>query len=504
MGLLIPVAALVFLAALPLLYVVIRGYEVGWDASMRLIFRPRVYELFRNTVGLSAAVTAAAGAIGLAAAWFIERGALPGRKMWNVIVTLPLAVPAFVSSYTWVSLSSGLKHFGGAVLILTLATYPLVYLPTAAALRGMDPTLEETARSLGLGAWRTFMRVTLPQLRPALFGGALLVSLHMLAEFGALSILRFDTFTTAIFDQYRVSFNGAAAAMLSSVLICLCLAILGIERLARGKARYARVGGGVARPQKRFPLGRSAPFVLGGFILLALLAVIVPLGSLTYWLMTGSSAAFLPDEVAKTLTATLLLGFGGALLTSLFSLPLVILSVRNRGRLAVLAERVPYIIHAMPGLVIGLALVFFGIRYATPLYQTIPMLLIAYAMLYLPLAQSSQRAALEQAPVRLEEVARTLGNNPFQVFLKITLPLISSGLGAGAALVCVLVMRELTATLLLRPTSVKTLAFQIWDHANNLEYAAAAPYAAILILVSGWPVYLLTMRSFTNRQRGEL
>ncbi|WP_376717207.1 ABC transporter permease [Halomonas piscis] len=181
------------------------------------------------------------------------------------------------------------------------------------------------------------------------------------------------------------------------------------------------------------------------------------------------------------------------------------LAVRYQGRLATLAERLPYFIHSLPGLVIGLTLVFFAIRYAYPLYQTVPLLLIGYAMLYLPLAQSSIRSVLVQVPSQLEEVAGSLGKRSLSVFARVTLPLIAPGVGAGLALVFLQVMKELTATLLLRPTGVDTLATRVWVHTASGEYAASAPYAALLILVSGLPVYLLTMRSFTRskQKRGE-
>ena len=177
----------------------------------------------------------------------VERTDLPGRRVWNVLLVAPLAVPAFVNSFGWVSLTSRVEGFGGALLIVTLSYYPLVYLPVAAALRGLDPALEETALSLGHGPWRTFARVTLPQLRPAMYGGALLVGLHLLAEFGALQLLRYATFTTAIYDQYRSTFNGPAATMLASVLVLCCLLLLLARLRVRGHHRYARVGGGAAR-----------------------------------------------------------------------------------------------------------------------------------------------------------------------------------------------------------------------------------------------------------------
>ncbi|RKD23129.1 iron ABC transporter permease [Ammoniphilus oxalaticus] len=500
--LLFPVFILIVLSSLPILYVILRAKEAGWKQALDLIFRPRVYELLINTLKLDISVTILCVLIGVSAAWFIERTDLPGRKVWNIIVTLPFVVPAFVSSYSWISISSKLEGFGGAVLILTLSNYPLVYLPVSAALRGMDPALEETAHSLGLGKWRTFWRVILPQLRPSLLGGALLIALHMLAEFGSLSLLRFDTFTTAIFDQYNVVFNSASAAMLTSVLLLLCVIILAMELIVRGKSRYVSIGKGAPRAQTLLKLGWSKPFVLLGLTILGILGVAVPFGTLAYWLITGTSVSFPTNEIWSALYSTLTFGFSGALITILFALPLVILSIRYRGFFPSLADRLPYFIHCLPGLVIGLTFVFFAVRYVNPLYQTTPLLLIAYAMLYLPLAQSSIRGAMEQAPERLEEVARTLGKKPITVFFKVTLPLITPGVGAGAALVFLQIMKELTATLLLRPTGVNTLAVAIWEHTANAEFAASAPYAALLILISGLPVYLLTMRSFTNRKEG--
>lgn len=501
--LLIPVILLVLVSLLPLLYVIIRAQGAGWSHAMDLIFRPRVYELLVNTLKMALAVTLLSVFIGVTTAWVIERTNLPVRKLWNAIVTLPFAVPAFVSSYSWISIFPGFEGYASAVLVLTLSSYPLVHLPVAAALRGMDPALEETSRSLGYGRVQTFFRVTLPHLRPALLGGAILIALHMLAEFGALDLLNFDTFTTAIFDQYNLVFDSSSAAMLTFVLLILCLIFLGVELLLRGTSRYVTVRSGAPGKPETIKLGWKSPLVLLGFVALAFFAVGIPLGTIVYWLVTGSSASFIFTEVASALYATLSFGIGGSLLTIVFAVPLVFLSIRYRGVFSVLADRLPYFIHSLPGLVIGLSLVFFAVRYFYPLYQTIPLLLIGYAMLYLPLAQSSIRAAMEQVPKQLEEVAGSLGMRPFPAFFKVTLPLIAPGVGAGMALVFLEIMKELTATLILRPTGMDTLATKVWEYTSSVEYAASAPFAALLILTSGLPVYLLTMRSFTRKKKKE-
>ncbi|ART79261.1 ABC transporter permease [Oceanisphaera avium] len=498
LGLMIPVILLVVLTSLPLLYIVLRAQEAGLSHAMSLIFRTRVYQLLLNTLQLLVTVTLISTLIGVASAWLIERTDLPKRKLFNALVTLPFAVPAFISSYSWISIFPQLEGFSGAVLVLTLCNYPLVHLPVAAALRGMDPALEETSRSLGFSRAQTFFKVLLPQLRPALLGGAILISLHMLAEFGALAFLNYETFTTAIFDQYYVAFDGASAAMLTLVLLILCVGVIGLEILLRGKHNHATQRQGSPGAQDQVILGWTKPWLLLAILLLITLAAGVPLAVIGYWLLSGSSSAFHGQEVLSALTTTLSFGFSGALLATVFALPLVFLAVRFQGRLANLAERLPYFIHSLPGLVIGLTLVFFAIRYAFFFYQTTPLLLIGYAMLFLPMAQSSIRATLMQIPPQLEEMARSLGKSAWRVFIRITLPLMAPGLGAGLALVFLQIMKELTATLLLRPTGIDTLATKVWEHTSNAEYGASAPYAALLILISGLPVYLLTMRSFTR------
>lgn len=497
-GLVASVVALAGLSLLPIFYVLLRAKDAGWAYSVKLLFRPLVLELLINTVKLAGAVTLVSCILGITTAWLVERTNLPYRKLWNAVVTLPFAVPAFISAYSWISVFPKLEGFYGAVLVLTFSNFALVHLPVAAALRGMDPALEETSRSLGYNRLQTFFRVTLPQLRTAILGGGILIALHMLAEFGALSFLNYETFTTAIFDQYYVAFNSATAAMMTFVLLLLCLAMLTLELILRGKANYAtnRQGSPATDVLK---LGKFTPVAIIGLIILAIMSAGAPLGIIIYWLAVGTSATLDMPDLLNTLRITLGFGMGGAVLAVVFSIPLVFLAVRYRGRLAILADRLPYFIHSLPGLVIGLTLVFFAMRYAYGLYQTVPLLLLGYAMLFLPMAQSSVRAALVQVSKQVEEVGLSLGKNAFTVFMRITLPLIAPGVGAGLALVFLQIMKELTATLLLRPTGVDTLATKVWELTDDGLYAASAPYAAALILISGVPVYVLTMRSFTRR-----
>nr|WP_275404205.1 iron ABC transporter permease [Pseudonocardia acidicola] len=434
----------------------------------------------------------ASAIIGTGAAWLVERTSLPGRGVWTGLMAAPLAVPAFVNSFGWYSLTPAVEGLGGAVLITTLSYFPLVYLPVAAVLRGVDPAFEEMSRALGNGPWRTFFRVVLPQLRPALLGGVLLVGLHLLAEFGALQSLRFETFTTAIYDSFKSTFNGGAATMLAGVLVLGCLLLLLAELRLAGRARVARVGAGAARRLVAHPLGRWAVPAIAAMVLLVLLALGVPLFSLGYWLVTGTSTAFPLGALAQTAGTSIGLGLLGAVATTALAFPVAWLSVRHLGRLSRVIERSTYIGNSLPGIVVALALITLAINVLPGLYQTTVMLVAAYAILFMPRAMVSLRAALTQLPPELDDAARALGARPAGVLWRVTVPLIARGLGSGAALVFLAVVTELTSTLLLAPIGTQTLATEFWSYSYSIKYGAAAPYAVLMILISAPAAYLLT------------
>jgi iron(III) transport system permease protein len=480
------------LALLPLGYIVGYTADVGWSGIRELVLRPRVAELLWNTCRLVLGTVAGCAVLGVGAAWLVERSSVPGRRVWHVLLVAPLAVPAFVNSYAWISLLPGLDTYGGALLVVTLSYFPFVYLPVSAAFRGLDPALEETARGLGLSSWAVFCRVQLPQLRVALLGGSLLVSLHLLAEFGALQMLRYPTFTTAIYDQYRATFNGPGATMLAGVLVLLCLVLLLAELRLRGRHGYARTGRGTARPVRAIPLRSLTVPALAALTVLVALALVVPLGSLTHWMLTGASTALDPTALAATTATTLGLAAVAAVATVALALPTGWLAVRARGRISTLLERSTYLGSSVPGIVVALALVTISIR-ATPwLYQTVPVLLAAYAILFLPRAIVTVRAAAEQSPRLYDEVAASLGASAPERLRRITLPLLAPGIGAGGALVFLAVVTELTATLLLAPTGTTTLATAFWSASSTLEYGAAAPYAVIMVLLSAPATVLLS------------
>ncbi|MEH0842076.1 ABC transporter permease subunit, partial [Micromonospora sp. CPCC 205711] len=245
----------VAVALIPLVYLAVRTAEAGADRIAAELWTERVGLLAVRSLGLAAVVTVSCVLLGVGAAWLVTRTDLPGRRVFAVLAALPLAVPTYIAAFAWVSTLDRLEGFWPAALVLTLCSYPYVFLPVAAALRGADPAQEEVSRSLGRGGWRTFTDVTLRQIRPATAAGALLVALYVLADFGAVSILRADTFTRAIFVAFDLGFDRTGALVLSSVLVVLTVLLLSGETATRRRgARYARLGG-ARRPAARVRLG---------------------------------------------------------------------------------------------------------------------------------------------------------------------------------------------------------------------------------------------------------
>lgn len=487
---------------MPLSYLLVRTGQGGLSAWWDTVATERVGRLATTSLLLALVVTVACLVIGVAGAWLVTRSNTPGRRAFAVLLALPLAVPSYVAAFTWVSVadlwttSPGARFEGflASVVVLTLYTYPYVYLPVAAALVKVDPGQEEVARSLGRGPLRTLLTVTLPQVRPAIAGGGLLAALYVLADFGAVSILRLDTFTRAIFTAFNSGFNRSLALTLATLLVLLTLAILwGEGRTRRAGARFS--ASRTIRPARALDLGvwRWAGFA--GLLAVTLTALGVPAVSLVRWIGAGTSAANawsrLGDAATGSLTASLL----GAGLTMMLAFPVGLLAVRHPGRLSRLLERAAYLAHSLPGVVVGLSLVFFGVTVALPLYQTTWMLALAYATLFLPLGVTAVASAAAQAPPSLEEAAASLGTSPAAVFRRVTLPLTLPGIGAGAALVFLTAMKELPATLLLRPTGMDTLATRLWGATGIGRYAEAAPYALVLVALAAVPTWVIVRRT---------
>ncbi len=484
------------------------GYEF-WDA----LLRPRALEILLRTLLLVVTVTVASVGLAVPLAWLTARTDLPLARFWAVVTALPLVMPSYVAGFAvvvalgprgmlqgFLESMVGLQRlpdingFPGAMMTLTLLSYPYVMLTVRSALLRLDPSLEESSLGLGYGWRATFRKVVLPLLRPAISAGALLVALYTLSDFGAVSLLRYETFTWAIFVQYETALDRTLGAAFSLVLVVLAVGFLLLEYFTRGRSRYYRVDQGAPRPARKVPLGAWRWPAVGFCLLVTLTALFLPVSVLVYWVIRGVLAGepllLLWADAASSLYVSGLAA-GAAVLAAL---PVAVYSVRYPGLFSSLLERVTYVGFALPGIAVALGLVFFGANYARFFYQSIVMLVLAYVVLFLPTAVGAARTSLLQVPPRLEEAGRSLGKTPIQVFSSVTLPLLRPGLVSGAALVFLLSMKELPATLMLRPGGFSTLATSVWSAASEAFFAQAAAPALLLVLVAAAPLAFLMLR----------
>ncbi|MBW3573478.1 MAG: iron ABC transporter permease [Actinobacteria bacterium] len=498
-------------ALLPAAYLVVRASEAGAAGVAEVLTAGRTAQLLVRTTLLAVAVTASAVAIAVPLAWLTVCSDLPGRRVWVVLTALPLAIPTYVGGFAFVAalgprgLVQGwlqplgverlpsIYGFTGAWLVLTLFTYPYVLLTVRAALRRLDPSLEEASRTLGRSRRSTFRRVTLPQLRPAITAGALLVALYSLSDFGAVSLLRFDSFTRVIFVQYRASLDRTTAAVLGLVLICLTALVLAAEHRTRGRASYHRLHAGGLRRAAPVALGRWRwPSLLACGTLVGI-ALVLPLGVVVYWLVRGLAAGE-PMSLTSALAAnSLSVSALGAVAATVAAWPVAASAVRHPGRLSSLVEKASFTGYALPGVVVALSLVFFGARVVTPIYQTRTLLVFAYVVLFLPQAVGAIRSSLLQVNPSLEDASRLLGRSRPATTRAVVLPLVRPGVAAGVALVFLTCMKELPATLLLAPTGFDTLATRVWSATSEAFFGRAAAPALALVLLSALPMGLLVI-----------
>ena len=494
-------------------YLLLRTLGAGPDA-WDLLIRARLLEILVRTLLLVVVVTGGSILLAIPLAWLTVRTDLPFKTVWSVATALPLVIPSYVAGFIVVvtlgpkGMLQGLLEnlfglerlpdisgFPGAALTLTLLSYPYVLLTVRAALLRLDPSLEEISRGLGRNPWATFFGAILPSLRPAIAAGGLLVALYTLADFGAVSLLRFETFTWAIFLQYESALDRGLAAALSLALIAIALTLVAGEAFTRGRWRYYRSGSGAIRPFVSVKLGhwKWPALTLCGIVVT--ISLVLPMSVLAYWVVRGVSAGeplLLLWEAARNSVYVSALAAGVSVAAAL---PIAALSVRFPGMLSGILERISYIGFALPGIAIALSLVFFGANYAPLLYQTTGLLVLGYVVLFVSAAVGAARSSFLQVSPNVEEAARGLGRTPLRVFSSVTLPLVRPGIISGAALVFLLTMKELPATLILSPIGFQTLATSIWSAASEAFFAQAAAPALLLILTSSVPLAFLLLRS---------
>jgi iron(III) transport system permease protein len=477
----------VLLSLIPFGYLLVRVFGAGFESFIESIERTRTLELLANSLLLAIAVSLSAMLIGTLQAWIAVRSNLPGRKAFAVLAALPLAIPSYVAAYSWVAVIPGFSGFFAAWLLLTVGTAPLVYLSVSAALARFDSATEEVASSLGAGKFAVLRKVTWPNIKGATFSGGLLSALYVLSDFGAVSIVRYDTFTRAIYNAYRASFDRNLAATLALILVAVTVLVLVVESRSKGRKPIGTV---IANRLNRIDLRIWKLPLVALLTGIASVSLVVPLASLTRWSIVG-----LPDtdwqEVSEALFSSIYLSVSGGMITALLAVAIALVVVRFKTRLGFVLERSVWLTHATPGIVVALSLVYFSNQVSPWIYQTLFLVLIAYVALFLPNALSAISIPLSQSPTSLDEVSASLGLTKLQTLRRVVLPIAGPGIFAATTLVILTVLKELPATLLLRPTGVETLATRLWTETGVAAFSTAAPYALLLVLLAGIPAWLL-------------
>lgn len=476
----------------PLAYLVDVAFDRGASYLWDEIWQRRTLDLVVRSGLLAAAVTAASVALSIPLAWSVMRSDLVGRRVWRVVLALPLAVPSYLAAFAWISWESSLAGFWGAFLVLTAVSYPYVYLPLTAAFSRLDQALEEIATVHGRGSTTRLMMLAARQCRGTIAAGSLLVALYVLSDFGAVATMRYDAFTWVIYGAYRAGFNPTRAAVLALVLVLIALALVVAEAVARGRAVTTMTSRAVAR-HRPIRLRRNAVWFQLLAVAITAVSLVFPVWRILVWVDSyGAEDGF--GDVMSALWGSVRYSVVAAVATVLVALPIALLVARYRTRTTLLLDRSTYVTHALPGIVVAISMVFIGVRVMRPVYLEAPLLVLAYVALFLPLAVGGIRASAEQIPLGLDDVARSLGSSPMAVVRRINLPLVAPGLAAAAALVTLAAMKELPVTMLLRPTGTETLATRLWTYTTVSDYAGAGPYALAIIVFVAIPTAIATGR----------
>ncbi len=499
----------------PLVYLFVKTIGAG-NETLEILFRWRTLQIIFRTLVLAFSVTALSVLISVPLSWFLVRSEVPFRRIWLTLSVIPLVIPSYVGGFIMVAafgptglIQNMLSTFGverlpeiygfwGSLIVLTLLRFPYMLLPVSASLSRLDTSLEEVSQSLGYSKFTTFYRVILPQLKPAIATGCVFTSLMALSDFGAVSLLRYETFTWAIYVQYQSAFDFDVAAVLSTLVLLIAAIFVVFESTLRKSSNVS----GTYIVRRNFDsyisLGIWKIPVLCFLVLLVLLSLLIPSAVLLYWVYLGISSGQAFSNILSMAVNSLVISVSAAFVIVIAAFPIAYLSCRYQGKVAKFLENIIYVGYALPGVVVALSIVFLSIRYLKPLYQTYILLIAAYVILFLPVCVGTMRNLILQINVNLEDAARSLGKNRLQVIAKITLPLIKPGIVAGFILSFLLTMRELPSTLILSPYGFRTLATGIWSATSETFLAAGAMYSLVLILVASVPMVFVLLRRIND------
>ncbi len=501
----IPIVMVGIGGLIPLVYLLAKAFSAEGSALVQIVFRWRNARLFLNTLLLTAGVLVLNLLLATPAAWLTTRVNLKGRRFFTVLCALPLAIPGYVMAYALLALGGNtgivaqlfgtsiprLSGYPGALLALSAYTSPYLFLNLRTALLGLDPSLEESARSLGYKSYETFFYVVLPQLRPAFYASGLLISLHVLGDFGVVSLMRYETFSYALYTEYMLSFEHIYAAWLALMLLAFTACLLYLESKLLNNVTLHRTGRGPSRQLPQTQLGAWRFPAYTHLSLLTFITVGIPACTVILWMFRGLNMSAL-EGLLEALIGSLSMAIPAGVLCALLAIPFAYIGVRYPSRISNALERIGYVVYAIPPLAFALSLIFFLLNTAPFIYKTLPVLIYACTLHFLAEAIGPVRSSLYQASPNLEEAARSLGYSRIQAFFRTLFPILMRGMLTATALVFLATMKELPLTFLLSPAGYETLALNVWSYTTEAMFAEAAPYALTILVFSGIFVGVLT------------
>jgi iron(III) transport system permease protein len=485
------VALVLAFTLLPFIYIALRAFEKPLPEILDLLLRAKTLQVLGTTTALLLIVVAVNIFFGTLIAAGLHFIRLPKAHLFILPTILPLAIPSYVFTYTWLALVPSMSGLYAAAFILILTTMPYMLLAILVSLRRIDSSLIEVARTLGLSRTAIFFKVVLPQIRSSISAGALLSGLYVMSDFGAVSLLNVETLTVSIQNMFKASYDRSAASVISIILILASIIFITFNEKLKDSSAKENISKRLMAKNTRINNSGLKVALLLSIGIYTLLAVVIPI----YVLISRFIGNPNPIDFARlveTAISTISVAALGALIALLISAPLGLLISTHAGRYSRFAERVILIGHALPGVIIGLALVSLGSKLG-PLYQSTLLLAFAYALLFLAKAVASMTSALQLVPSTLKEVAATLGKSKSRVTTSVVFPIALPSIGLGTLLVFLTAMKELPATLMLRPTGMDTLATQIWSYSSINRFNDAAPYALLLVLIAAIPTFLLSV-----------
>ena len=516
------VAALlvVTVAAIPLLFVIHGSLQLSAD-SWRGLWSERLPGLMWNTLSLAVLVAIGCFGLGVSTAWLVTRREFIGRRLATWLMVLPLAIPTYVFAHIYTSLFEAegwlgalwLGVFGegspipdlynvwGVALILSLAGFSYVFLLVRTALMYSNPSLEEAALIQGASRSSVFRRVSLPLLRPAIAAGLALVVLHVLSDFGAVSMLRYQTFTLSIYLQMNGRFDYQGAAGLSLVLVVLSLTFLVFERFSRRRQRYYAAANARRAAPKR-PASAGEQFLIWGWLAtVTLFAFGLPLAWMLSWSWEAWSQSLIGGEFWGYVINSVTVAVLAATAAMVAAFPVSYYHARKPSATSQGFLHLSSIGFVLPGPVIALGVLTFTLAALAPLYGGLAALVFALLVRFLPLAVQAQEASLQQLTPSIAQAGRILGAGALENLWRVILPVVRGGMASAWVLVFIDTLKELPATLILRPTGFDTLPVRIWIEASEEMLELAAP-AGLMLVLATLPALWIMMRGETRQTGG--